>query len=88
MIPKNRQNQYRPIAYGESTYDFEGRRQPSAFANATIDPEVVLRTYTTKDVFTKATGDTPDNTTRTLLILAAVGIVGTGVLIWLLGRRK
>jgi hypothetical protein len=72
----------RPFAYGESTYDFEGRRQPNSF----ID-ESVYNNY--HNYIPDTDTDTkPDNTTKTLLIIAVGGIAFTGLLIWVLGKRK
>ena len=80
MKTKQQHNPY----YGEiRPYDFEGRRQPVPY----FEPEMVERTYTKNDVAKNATG-TIDPTTKTLLILGGVGIVLTGLLIWVLGRRN
>jgi len=70
--------QNRPIAYGESTYDFEGRKQFAQF------PDEVRNFVVTPPM----PDGTTDNTTKTLIYLAIGGVAFTGLLILILGRRK
>ena len=71
----------KPFAYGESSYDFTGRRESKPYLNAVSETPYREGQETNIPA-------AKDTTTKTLLLLAGGAIVVTGLLIWLLGRRK
>lgn len=76
----------RPFAYGESSYDFAGVPTPRKFRAATTNYGYVPGQ---NDNTTQTTPEKEkDTTTKTLLYIAGGAIVVTGLLIFILGRRK